>query len=73
MWSDRHLRQNRKFGMFNRNAARYNNIERCTHRPARNPEWSSHRTHSHNTGRRLNNPNLNMENLKKGGKENRIL
>jgi len=73
MLSDRHLMQNRKFERFNHNTARCNNIESCNHHPDRNPVRSSHSTHSHNTGMRHNNPNLNMENLKKGGKENRIL
>jgi hypothetical protein len=40
--------------------------------PDRNPERSSHSTHSHNTGRHHNNLNLNMENLKEGREENRI-
>jgi hypothetical protein len=38
----------------------------------RNPERSSHSIHSHNTRMRQNNLTLDRENLKRGGKENKI-
>jgi hypothetical protein len=49
-------------------------LDRSNHnlRQNRNPERSNHSAHSHNTGKHHNNLNLDRENLKGGGKKNRI-
>jgi hypothetical protein len=72
---------NSRLERFNHNLRKNRNPERSIlsaerqpnhNNPGRNPERSSHRSHSHNAGRHHKNLNHNMKNLKEGGKVNRI-